>query len=129
MAETMVLLVEHDDMILGFVRSVLRLNGYHVLPAHNGAEAMRIADRFGLQRIDLLLTDVDMPTLGGAGLVRRCKQLRPDLKLLCMTDRPGRLADELGDGCQVIEKPFAYTTLLHSVEACLLEEKVLRAAG
>lgn len=128
MSETMVLVVEYDDMILGFVRSVLRLNGYHVLTAHNGAEAMRIADRFGFERIDLLLTDVDMPTLGGAGLVRRSKQLRPDLKLLCMTDRPGRLADEMGDGCKVIEKPFAYTTLLRSVQACL-EEKALRAAG
>lgn len=130
MADTTVLLVEHDDMILAFVRSVLRLHGYRVLAAHSGAEGMRIADRFGLRQIDLLLADIDMPTPGGAGLARRCRQLRPELRLLCMTERPGRLADELGeDGCKAIEKPFAYTTLLRSVEACLFEEKPLRAAS
>jgi two-component system, cell cycle sensor histidine kinase and response regulator CckA len=129
MNENMILLVEQDEMILAFVGSVLNRHGYRVLQAHNGIEALRIAARLGPWQIDLLLTDVDTPTLGGVGLVRRWKHLRPDLKVLCMTGRPGRLTDELGDGCSAIEKPFSYTALLRSVEACLLEEKAMQAAG
>jgi len=113
-----ILLVEHDEMVLTFASSVLRFHGYTVLHARNGAEAMRMADRVGLEGIDLLLTDVDARMLGGLGLIRRCTQLRPDLKVLCMTERPGRLEDELGYGCQTIVKPFGYRELVESVEAC-----------
>ncbi len=128
MAETKVLLVEHDTMILAFIRSVLDLHGYRVLPARNGADALRIAGGSGWDRIDLLLADVDLPTLGGAGFVRYARQLRPNLKLLCMTERPSRLAGDLGFGCPALEKPFAYTTLLNAVAESLAEAKSLRAA-
>jgi len=119
MPETTILLVEDDDMILAFARSVLHLNGYRVICAGNALEALRIVAELGLGDVDLLLTDIDEPTLGGVALVRRLRQLKPELRVLCMTSRPSRVIIDLGSGCKVIEKPFAYSALLASLDSCL----------
>ena len=122
MADQTILLAEDDNMIRSFVCSVLQGHGYHVLPADNGREALLLAMQVGAYRVDLVLTDVDMPVLNGIQLVRRLKQLRPDLKILYMTGHRRALVDERWDEGMVIEKPFAYSTLVHAVQACLAEE-------
>jgi two-component system cell cycle sensor histidine kinase/response regulator CckA len=82
---------------------------------------LRLAEQVGTYGIDLVLTDIDMPILNGIQLVRRLKKLRPDLKILYMTGHRGALVDELLDEGTVIEKPFAYSTLVRGVDACLAE--------
>ena len=126
MPDQTILLAEDDDMVRSFVCSVLKGHGYRVLPAVNGIEALRLARQFGPHRIDLLLTDVDMPALNGVQLVRRLRQLRPDLRILYMTGHRGEIVDDLRDDSAVIEKPFAYMTLIRGVDACLSEELSLR---
>ena len=121
-----ILVAEDDAMVRSFVCSVLQRHGYSVLAAENGAVALALAERVGLHRIDLVLTDVDMPALNGIELVRRLKRLRPDLKIIYMTGQPLRLSELWVDG-EVIEKPFAYGTLLREVDVCLPEERPLRA--
>jgi len=121
-----ILVAEDDAMVRSFVCSVLQRHGYSVLAAENGAVALALAERVGLHRIDLVLTDVDMPALNGIELVRRLKRLRPDLKIIYMTGHPLRLSELWSDG-EVIEKPFAYGTLLREVDVCLPEERPLRA--
>ncbi|HLN04086.1 MAG TPA: response regulator [Bryobacteraceae bacterium] len=118
-----VLLAEDNEMVRSFVRSVLERQGYRVLAAENGAEALALAKRVGLYGIDLILADVDMPLLSGIELVRRLKQLRPDLKILYMTGQPAAHGNELWNDCAVIEKPFAYRTLVRGVDACLSENR------
>jgi len=125
MSDQTILLAEDDDMVRSFVCSVLRGHGYRVLVADNGVEALRLARQVGAYGIDLVLTDLDMPALTGIQLVRCLRQLRPGLKILYMTGRRGGLLDRLRDDGMVIEKPFAYSTLVHGVEACLAEEGVL----
>jgi CheY-like chemotaxis protein len=122
MSHQTILLAETDEMVRSFLCSVLQGHGYRVLPADNGMEALRLAKRVGAYGIDLVLTDVDMPALNGIQLVRCLKQLRPDLKILYMTGHRGALVDELRDEGMVIEKPFAYATLVRGVDACLSEE-------
>jgi CheY-like chemotaxis protein len=124
--ERTILLAEDDDMVRSFVCSVLQSHGYRVLPAANGLEALRLARRVGPQGIDLVLTDFDMPELNGFQLVRCLKQLRPELKILFMIGQRGALEHELRDEGMVIEKPFAYATLVRGVDACLTEEMSLR---
>ncbi|MBZ5594668.1 MAG: response regulator [Acidobacteriia bacterium] len=121
-----ILLAEDDEMVRSFVCSVLQSHGYRVLSAENGLEALRMAELVGVSRIDLVLTDVEMPTLNGPQVVRKLKQTRRDLKILYMTGQRGALMDELWDEGMVIEKPFAYTTLIRGVKACLLGEESLR---
>ena len=125
MADQTILLAEDDDMIRSFVCSVLRGHGYHVLPADNGMDALLLAKQVGTHRVDLVLTDVDIPVLNGIQLARRLKQLRPDLKILYMTGHGRALADERWNEGMVIEKPFAYSTLVHAVQACLADEASL----
>lgn len=127
MSKGTILVAEDDDMVRSFVRSVLERHGYLVLAANNGMEALVLATRVGAHRIDLVLTDVDMPVLNGVQLVRRLRQLRDDLKFLYMTGHPDARVDELRNDGLVIEKPFAYTTLVRGVDACLAEEKPLGA--
>jgi len=122
-----ILVAEDDDMVRSFVRSVLERHGYRVLAAQDGAAALALAERAGLTEIDLVLTDVDMPALNGIELVRSLRQLRPDLKILYMTGDPAVRLYELRGAGGVIEKPFAYSTLLRGVAACLSEQRPLRA--
>lgn len=119
MPQSTLLVVEDDEMVRAFVCSVLKSDGYHVLAAGDGMEALDIAASFGLSRIDLVLTDVDLPSLDGVTLVRHLKRLRPDLKTLYMTGQLGHLGEELEDGCTVLEKPFGHTTLLRRLRVVL----------
>ena len=76
-----VLLVEDDLSVRGLVVQVLRENGYNLLEAANGNEALRMAQEYAGE-IHLLLTDVVMPQMGGKELADRLKTLRPNIKVL-----------------------------------------------
>jgi DNA-binding NtrC family response regulator len=124
-ADRTILLAEDDDMVRSFVFSVLERHGYRVLSAADGMQALHTAKRVGLRGIDLVVTDIDMPGLNGFQLVRSLKELRPDLKVLYMTGHRGAAVHERREGETVIEKPFAYATLVRSVNACMAEEATL----
>jgi CheY-like chemotaxis protein len=79
-----VLLVEDEDAVRALTRHVLRRCGYTVLEARDGAEALDLAGRHA-GRVDLLLTDVVMPVLGGRELAQRLAGLRPELKVLFLS--------------------------------------------
>ena len=127
MPNVTILVAEDDDMVRAFVCSGLRRHGYRVLEAQDGAAALALAERVGLRRIDLVLTDVEMPALDGIELARCLRQLRPDVKVLHMTGSSAARLDKLGSAGGVLQKPFAYGTLLRGVDACLSKEKTLRA--
>jgi DNA-binding response OmpR family regulator len=129
MHEGTILVAEDDEMVRSFVCSVLERHGYRVLAAENGAIALILAERLGLEEIDLVLTDVEMPALGGKELASRLRRLRPELKILYMTGHAGVHPDLAWSGGAVIEKPFGYSELLRGVDARLAEQRSVRVGG
>jgi two-component system cell cycle sensor histidine kinase/response regulator CckA len=79
-----VLLVDDEPMVRDLACRFLRSQGLHVLEAGNGAEALHVAGQWA-GVIDLLVTDVVMPLMGGAELAQRLRRTRPGVKVLYIT--------------------------------------------
>lgn len=87
-----ILLVEDDDQVRTFVRSVLTGAGYRTIEARTGLEGLALAEEHGSE-IDLLLSDMLLPGLSGFDLAEQLRQRFPRLAILFMTgyvegDRP-----------------------------------------
>ena len=78
-----ILLVDDDDGLRGFVRRVLRPHGFNIKEASDGVEALKVAAY--AERIDLLLTDVIMPNMTGVVLAERLLLERPGVPVLYMS--------------------------------------------
>ena len=116
-----ILLVEDEDPVRLFGARALRSKGYEVLEAASGDEAAElVADP--ATRIDLLLTDVMMPEMGGPDLVRVLRADRPQLRVICMS---GHAEDafrrEIGDARDIhfVAKPFSLAQLAVKVKEVL----------
>jgi len=117
----MVLLVEDEDQVRAILKHILEGQGYHVLAASNGEEALSISQ--DLERnIKLMITDVVMPQMSGRELAERVQAVRPNLPVLFMsgyTDdaivRHGLLDEKLN----FIQKPFDSTTVARKVREVL----------
>ena len=115
-----VLLVEDEEGVRKLVRSILQRNGYRVLEAKDGAEALRIAEQ--QPAIDLLLTDVVMPHLSGSAMAAQLLASRPGLKLLYMsgyTDNAVALHGVLRSEAAFVQKPITPAALLSKVREVL----------
>ena len=116
-----VLLAEDEKVVRKFVRSILEKNGYTVLEAHHGSEALRVA----LQHpgpIDLLLTDMVMPLMGGKLLAEKMIGLRPGIKVLYMSGYSENAVIHHGIlefGTAFLEKPFSVEALERKVREVL----------
>jgi PAS domain S-box-containing protein len=111
-----ILLVEDEDRLRAFVHRVLTGLGYNVVTAHNGSAAIvLLAARPDLD-IDLLLTDVVMPELGGPELAAYLQSERPALRVLYLSgyhDHPGATLEPL------LAKPFSHADLARWVRKTL----------
>jgi PAS domain S-box-containing protein len=116
-----VLVVEDEDALREVTRRILSRNGYEVLTAANGPEALKIVEHTG-QRIDLLLTDVIMPHMLGKELAGRMRELRPGLRVLYMSGYAQPVLASQGTldpGVILVEKPFSEPALLDQVREVL----------
>lgn len=124
-----VLLVEDEAALLAILKERLEESGYTVLTASNGLAAMEVCEiRQG--RIDLLLTDVIMPAMGGSDLAGHLSGRYPDMKVLYMsgyTDDAVVLNGVLSETMPFIEKPFTASGLLRKVRE-VLDRSVERGA-
>jgi two-component system cell cycle sensor histidine kinase/response regulator CckA len=116
-----ILLVEDEEQVRAVVLSVLRRQGYHVIPAQNAGEALLLCERHS-GKIDLLLTDVVMPQMSGPDLARRLASIRPGMRVLCMsgyTDDSIVRHGVLESGVAFIQKPVTPALLARKVREVL----------
>ena len=108
------------------VGMVLRELGYKVQEAANGEEALRFLDENSGLKIDLLITDLVMPHMGGKELAARLKITHPDTMVLFMSGYTGELIirqGELEPGTTFIQKPFVPSVLARKVREILDNRK------
>ncbi|HEU4643414.1 MAG TPA: PAS domain S-box protein [Gemmatimonadaceae bacterium] len=120
-----VLLAEDEDAVRSSVRRILERSGFHVLEARDGVEALEIWEREH-GRIDLVLSDVVMPRLGGRELLARIRAMDPDARVLLMsgyTSNTEAVSELLAAGAALIEKPFAIDVLLSRINEMLASHK------
>ena len=116
-----ILVVEDEAGIRALVRKILRRQGYDVLEASNGEEALAICREHAGQ-IDLLITDVIMPEVGGRELVDRFHEMRRDAKVLYVsgyTDDATIYSGQYAPGTAFLQKPFTLGALLDKVKEVL----------
>jgi DNA-binding NtrC family response regulator len=117
-----VLLVEDEDAVRALAREVLRRNGYVVLEARHGLDALRLAERHP-DPIHLLVTDVVMPHMSGRELADRFSEVRPHMKVLFMSGYTDHTAmhRHLTPSAAFLQKPFTPETLARKVRSMLDE--------
>ena len=109
-----ILLVEDDEPLLEFFSTILRREGYSVLSAVNGVEALDIAKAKPNDPIHILLSDVAMPYMGGIQLAERLRETRPDIRVLLTSGLPQQ---EVLNRCgpefkaEFLAKPFSISDL------------------
>jgi PAS domain S-box-containing protein len=116
-----ILLVEDEEAVRRMAARALTGRGYTVLEATNGAEAMELVRR-DPDSIDLVVTDVIMPVVGGRELGDRLAELRPGLRLLFMsgyTDDDVVRRGLLSPGSPFLQKPFEPDALARKVREIL----------
>jgi CheY-like chemotaxis protein len=116
-----ILLVDDDPMVSQLIIDMLSLDGYHIDTAPNGIAAL---EKVQGRRYDLILTDLHMPEMDGAGLYRELakRQTHPSQKIIFLTGTAGtseahRLVQETG--LPVLRKPFNLVELLELVRKTL----------
>ena len=117
-----VLLVEDEEMVRKLACTVLEKNGYTVLEASNGDEALDVVQGRNGNPIHLVVTDVVMPGMSGRQLADRLVSLRPEIKILYMsgyTDDAIVHHGVLDPGIAYIQKPFTPDALASKVREIL----------
>jgi CheY-like chemotaxis protein len=114
-----VLVVDDEEVVRRLVRRALEADGYIVLEAEGGIEALEVL--MGRDaRVDLVLTDCTMPGIDGWELVRIIGAVLPGLPTILMTGWTVAPAGELpASPTAVLEKPFAPGTLTRSIQDVL----------
>ena len=115
-----ILIVEDEAAVRSFARAVLESSGYTVLVAPDGEAGLARAQAHE-GRLDLLLTDIVMPKLGGRQLAETLRRTRPDVKLLFMSGYSDQPFPSGSNGVNAIflQKPFVALDLARKVRRVL----------
>jgi two-component system, cell cycle sensor histidine kinase and response regulator CckA len=116
-----ILLVEDDASVRILLRDALKKLGYRVIEAKHGLEACLLATQ-ELNRLDMLLTDMVMPGMGGRELAQHLIAIKPDLRILFMsgfTDDVGILAGHERGTSGFLQKPFTPEVLARMIRKIL----------
>jgi PAS domain S-box-containing protein len=116
-----ILVVEDEALVLDVASRILTQDGYHILVARSGTEALELINRHP-GTIDLLLTDVVMPENTGKEVAESVTVLRPEIRVLFMSGYPETVVASQGvidQGIRLLSKPFNAVDLLDHVRAVL----------
>jgi len=120
-----VLLAEDEPGVLEVASKILSEQGYRVLRASNGVEALGVAWMHAPEKIDLLLTDVIMPQMNGKDLADQLEAIHPETRVLYTSGYTDEVIGHHGvleEGTRFLQKPFSQPTLAHKVREVLDEQ-------
>jgi two-component system cell cycle sensor histidine kinase/response regulator CckA len=116
-----ILVAEDEESLRRLTRNTLELCGYKVLEGKDGVEALQVSERH-VGTIDLLLTDIVMPEMGGRALAQELLRRRPDIRLVYMSGYTGQAVGTQGPvdpGSFFLPKPFTRETLTRKIREAL----------
>ncbi len=116
-----ILLAEDEESLRTLTRTTLEQCGYKVLEAKDGIEALAVSEAYD-QSIDLLLTDIVMPGMGGRALAQELTRRRPEMKVVYMSGYTGQAVGSQGPidpGSDFLPKPFTRAVLARKVREAL----------
>lgn len=115
-----ILLVDDHELVLRALHNYLEKQGFNMLEAHNGEEALLIAECFP-STIHVLVTDLVMARMNGRDLVRLLLPLRPDMQVIMMSGFPDEVMAQQGLTPMVpmLRKPFPPKRLLNAIQDVL----------
>ena len=116
--QTVILLADDEVLIRNVARKVLQSAGYFVLPANDGEEALNISRQYP-GKIDVLLSDVNMPNLDGLELREQILFERPETKVLLMSGQVESPAESI----PFLRKPFGSTVLKERIHQLVDSEE------
>jgi len=118
-----ILVVEDNPMVQYLIAEVLTRQGYRILEATEGEEALVMCEK-EKDPIDLILIDIVMPHMGGLELIELLRQVRKDFKVLYMTGNIDEMVvhhNLLKEGVNIVQKPFTVEELSRRVRGVLNE--------
>ena len=124
-----ILIVEDETVVRELICMVLRDLGYKIQEAANGEEALRVIETSGKRKIDLLITDLVMPHMGGKELAARMRATHPNAGILLISGYTGEFIIQQGElepGTTFLQKPFLPSVLARKVREILDDRKKTR---
>ena len=124
---TRVLVIDDEQSICSFLRTILESAGYEVIEASNGAMALQL---FKEQPADLVLSDIYMPEMDGAEMIERFRKEFPGTPVIAMSGggwrKKGEVLSFIGGASDVrtIEKPFSRYEILETIKDVLTKHGV-----
>ncbi len=113
-----ILVVDDNDLVVKTVVGILEAAGFRVLHADSGANAIALAASYA-GRIDLLLSDVQMPVMAGPELGERLLAVRPEIRVMFMSGFADGDMLVLNYGWAFIQKPFLSKKLVEMIDGVL----------
>ena len=116
-----VLVVEDEEALRAMIRRLLQREGYVVLEADNGADAIRLMQESSGPAVELVLTDLRMPLMGGRELAAALARSQPGLPVVLMSGFTAQLRDLqlISPHLALLSKPFRDHDLLATIRAHL----------
>lgn len=118
---TTILVVDDDALTAKLATEFLEPLGYEILTAFNGKEALEISRKYE-EKIDLLLTDVVLPSISGIKLAKTLQQERPYMQVILMSGYPADIVAPkaiIESNIHFINKPFRLTALTNIIQIAL----------
>jgi len=114
-----ILIVDDEDLLLTMGKTILSSYGYRVLTANSGEKALEIVSNKETP-VDLVITDLVMPSMGGRELVEHIRKLVPTMPIICTSGYVWPAGQE--NGGAYLQKPFTSQELLLRVKQALREQ-------
>jgi DNA-binding response OmpR family regulator len=124
------MIADDDATVRASLSDVLATEGYKVIPAENGKQAIELANA---SAIDLVLLDLNMPVKNGWDTFEQLTREHPLIPIIIITARPNQIFTAIGAGVgALLEKPMDIPTLLQLMKQLLAEsaeQRLARLAG